>query len=215
MKKQIAVVMIAAMAVPVWAQNTADTRDKTRKGAVIGAAAGGVLGAVIGNNRGSGNAKRGAAVGAIAGTAVGAAVGAYMDKQERELRQIEGVEVYRTADDELNVVVRNEVLFDLNSAALRPASRTALRDMSDVFRRYNDTRISVEGHTCSLGSDSYNYGLSQRRAYSVADHLEQLGVSGHRIDTVAFGESRPRASNATEASRQLNRRVEIKIKANG
>ncbi len=217
MKKYVATMMIATMSLFSLAAYAGDParRDQTRKGAVIGAVAGGVLGAVVGNNRGSGNAKKGALIGAVAGTAIGAGIGAYMDKQERELRQIEGVDVYRTAEDELNVVVRNEVLFDFNSAALRSASKSSLREMADVFEKYGDTTIAVEGHTDSVGSDQYNYRLSQRRANSVAGYLEGLGVDGGRLDTVAYGESEPRASNSSASGRQQNRRVELKIRANG
>ncbi|HVR43679.1 MAG TPA: OmpA family protein [Thermoanaerobaculia bacterium] len=218
MKKYTALVMVVAMSlfsVASWAADPATTRDKTRKGAAIGAVAGGILGAVIGNNRGSGDARKGAIIGAVAGTAVGAGIGAYMDKQERELRQIEGVDVYRTAEDELNVVVRNEVLFDYDSASLRQLSRSSLAEMADVFQRYGDTSISVEGHADSTGSDAYNTRLSQRRADSVADYLGMLGLSRARLDTVAWGESQPRASNATAEGRQSNRRVELKVRANG
>lgn len=217
MKKYVATFMIAAMSLFSLSAYAGDParRDQTRKGAIIGAVSGAVLGAVVGNNRGSGNAKKGAIIGAVAGTAVGAGIGAYMDKQERELRQIEGVDVYRTAEDELNVVVRNEVLFDFNSAALRSASRSSLSEMADVFEKYGDTTISVEGHTDSVGSEEYNYRLSQRRANSVAGYLEQLGVDGGRLDTVAYGESEPRASNSSASGRQQNRRVELKVKANG
>lgn len=216
MKRIVATMLISVLAVPMWAQtDPATSRDKTRRGAIIGAIAGGVLGAVVGNNTGSGDAKKGAAVGTLAGAAVGAGVGVYMDRQERELRRIEGLDVERTAEDELNVVMRNEVLFDFNSAALRHESREALREMADVFERYERTTISVEGHTDSVGSDYYNRGLSQRRADSVARYLENVGLDGYRIDTVAYGESQPVASNSSAEGRQLNRRVEIKIRANG
>jgi outer membrane protein OmpA-like peptidoglycan-associated protein len=215
MKKYIAALLIALFALPTYtfAADPATTRDKTRKGAIIGAVAGGVLGAVVGNNRGSGNAKRGAAIGAVAGTAIGAGIGAYMDKQERELRQIEGIQVERTADDELNVIVKNEVLFDFDSAGLRSSSKSSLREMAEVFDKYDDTTIDVEGHTDSTGSAAYNKSLSRRRANSVANYLEGLGVNGSRIDTQAMGESDPRASNSTARGRQLNRRVEIHVRA--
>lgn len=212
MKKLLSVLVIFAFSTTTLLADPA-TRDKTKRGAAIGAVAGGVLGAVLGNNTGSGNAKRGAVIGTVAGTAIGAGIGVYMDKQERELRQIEGIEVQRTADDELNVVVKNEVLFAYNSAALQSASRGALQEMASVFDRYNSTRIAVEGHADSTGSESYNYRLSQRRANSVASYLEGMGVDGYRLDAEALGESQPRASNSTERGRRLNRRVEIKIKA--
>ncbi len=214
MYKFFAALLIALLAVtPVFA-DVATERDKTRKGAVIGGVAGAIVGGVLGNNRGKGNAKRGAAIGGVVGAATGAIVGAMMDKQERELRQIEGVNVTRVDDDELKVTVKNDVLFDYNSTALRSASRSALQEMADVFQRYPDTTIVVEGHADSTGSASYNKRLSNRRANSVERYLEDLGVRSSRIDAIGYGESRPRASNATASGRQLNRRVEIHVRAN-
>jgi outer membrane protein OmpA-like peptidoglycan-associated protein len=136
-----------------------------------------------------------------------------MDKQERELRQIEGIDVYRTDEDELNVVVKNEVLFDYDSSALRSASRSALSEMADVFEKYSQTTIAVEGHADSTGSEAYNQRLSERRASSVSSYLRSMGVDGYRLDEIGFGESRPRASNGSASGRQQNRRVEIKIRA--
>jgi len=216
MKKTMATLMMALMfsSTALFAQDASQTNDKTKKGAAIGGIAGAVVGAVIGNNRGHHSSKRGAVVGAVAGTAAGAIVGHMIDKQEKELRQIEGVNVQRTADDELNVTVNNEVLFDVNSSALRSASKTALREMADVFDRYPDTTIRVEGHTDSTGSASYNESLSERRAASVKSYLSNLGVSNSRLRAIGYGESQPRATNNTASGRQLNRRVEIHIKAN-
>jgi outer membrane protein OmpA-like peptidoglycan-associated protein len=213
MKKQIASLLtVLLVAGTAFAQ--ADDHEKTKKGAVIGGIAGAIAGAVIGNNRGHHSAKRGATVGVLAGTAAGAIVGAMMDKQERELRQIQGVSVTRTAPDELNVTVRNEVLFDFNSSALRSVSRSSLREMANVFDRYPNTTIEVAGHTDSIGSAAYNQRLSERRAESVANYLETIGVNGSRIDAVGYGKSQPRATNSTANGRQLNRRVELHIRAN-
>jgi len=215
MKRYIATLLTVMMVgTTAGFAQTVDDHAKTKKGAVIGGVAGAIVGAAIGNNRGHHSAKRGAVVGAVAGTAAGAIVGAMMDKQERELRQIEGVNVTRTAPDELKVTVRNEVLFDFNSAGLRTASRESLREMADVFQKYPNTTISVQGHTDSIGSAAYNKRLSNRRADSVASYLENLGVRGGRVETIGYGESQPRATNSTAEGRQLNRRVEIKIRAN-
>ncbi len=59
----------------------------------------------------------------------------------------------------------------------------------------------------------YNQNLSERRAYSVKDYLSTQGVPGSRITAIGYGESRPKASNDTPDGRQLNRRVEIHIRA--
>ena len=196
----------------VFAQT--DDHAKAKKGAIIGGIAGAIAGGVISNNRNGHSGKRGAIVGGLAGTAAGAIVGAMMDKQERQLRQIQGVDVTRTADNELKVTVKNDVLFDYNSAGLRSASRASLREMANVFQQYPNTTLAVEGFTDSTGSASYNERLSERRAASVANYLENLGVRGSRVDTIGYGESRPRATNNTASGRQLNRRVEIHVRAN-
>lgn len=188
-----------------------DPRRRTKQGAAVGAATGAVVGGVIGAQQD--HPRTGAVAGAVVGGAIGAAIGRRMDQQERELRQIQGIDVERTAQDELNVVVRNEVLFDFDSAALRPASRTTLRDMASVFNRYTDTWIYVEGHADSTGTDSYNMDLSQRRANSVRGYLIDQRVGGSRIVATGYGERRPRATNETAEGRQLNRRVEIHVKA--
>src|SRR5687767_1205341 len=110
-----------------------DPNRKTKRGAAIGAVIGGVAGAVIGNQ--SGSNRTGAVVGAAAGAAVGAAVGRRMDKQEQELRQIEGVEVTRPSEGEISVRLTNDILFDTDSYALRSASRSTLNELAGNFRQ--------------------------------------------------------------------------------
>ncbi|HUP61121.1 MAG TPA: OmpA family protein [Thermoanaerobaculia bacterium] len=213
MKKFVALILVTLMSMPAWA-DVATERDKTRKGAAIGAVAGAIAGAVIHNNRGKGNAKRGAIIGGVVGGATGAIVGAMMDRQERELRQIEGIDVARTDEDELRVTVRNEILFDFDSAGLRSSSRDELREMAGVFNKYRDTTIVVQGHTDSTGTAAYNQRLSRRRANAVSNYLDDLGVSSSRIDAIGYGESKPKSSNGSASGRQQNRRVEIYVRAN-
>src|SRR5438552_6902882 len=214
MRKTIAMLLTTLLVAAAGLAQTTDDHAKAKKGAIIGGVAGAVAGAILGNNRGHHSSKRGAVVGGVVGTAAGAIVGAMMDKQERELRQIEGVNVTRTADNELNVTVRNEVLFDFNSAGLRSASRDSLREMAGVFEKYPNTTIEVAGHTDSIGTAAYNQRLSERRADNVVNYLEQLGVRRSRLDGIGYGESQPRATNSTANGRQLNRRVEIHVRAN-
>ena len=213
MKRQIAS-LLTVMTIATTAFAQVDDHQKAKRGAVLGGVIGAIAGGVISNNREGHSGKRGAIVGAVAGTAAGAIVGAMMDKQERELRQIDGVNVTRTSEDELKVTVRNEVLFDFNSAGLRSGSRDSLREMAGVFEKYPGTRISIQGHTDSVGSAPYNERLSERRAASVERYLEDIGVSSSRVQAVGYGESQPRASNSTARGRQQNRRVEIHIRAN-
>lgn len=218
-RKPVAALACALMlATPLLAQTplvgqTDQQHDKRTKGAVIGGVAGAIAGAVIGRHKGH-TTTRGAVVGGVTGAAAGAIIGSMMDKQEQQLRQIQGVDVQRTAPDELNVKVQNEVLFDFGSSALRPASRDALRQMASVFQQYPNTTLVIEGFTDSIGTASYNQRLSVRRADAVADYLERIGVNTGRMQTLGFGENQPVATNNTAEGRQQNRRVEIHVRAN-
>ena len=205
------VLLVAMLFAFACASSSDDPNAKAKRGAGAGAAAGAVVGAVIGNQ--SGNNRTGAVVGAVAGAAIGAAIGHRMDQQQKELQQIQGVEVTRPSENEIAVQLTNDILFDFNSAALRPESQNTLRDLAANFQRYPDETISVEGHTDNVGSPAYNQSLSERRAFSVQDYLTSQGVPSSRISAVGYGESRPKATNDTPEGRQLNRRVEIHIRA--
>jgi outer membrane protein OmpA-like peptidoglycan-associated protein len=216
-RKAIILVLIAAFTFACATTNdtgtssSTDPNRKTKRGAIIGAVIGGVAGAVIGNQ--GGNNRTGAVVGAAAGAAVGGAVGRRMDKQEAELRQIEGVEVTRPSEGEIEVRLTNDILFDYDSAGLRPASRTTLNELADNFSQYPDNQIIVEGHTDSTGSDAYNQRLSEQRAGNVADYLIGRGVASRNVVVYGYGESDPKSSNDSAEGRQVNRRVEIHIRA--
>ncbi|MCM2314923.1 MAG: OmpA family protein [Thermoanaerobaculia bacterium] len=190
-----------------------DPNKRTKQGAAVGAAAGAVVGTIVGHQ--NDEKGEGAVIGAAAGAGIGALIGRRMDKQQQELEKLEGVEVTRTAEDQIDLAIKNEILFDVDSATLRPRAKTTLEEIAEVFREYPDTNLRVEGHADSTGSDAHNQRLSDRRAESVSNYLVMQGVSGARIDAIGFGESEPRASNATAEGRQLNRRVEIRIKAQG
>ena len=210
-RKLSILVFATLLAASCASSNPDDQNQKAKRGAGIGAAAGAVVGAMIGNQ--TGNPKTGAAVGTAIGAAAGGVIGHRMDQQQKELQQIPGVEVSRPAENEIAVQLTNDILFDFNSAALRPESQQTLRDLAGNFQRYPDETISVEGHTDNVGAIDYNQNLSERRAYSVKDYLSTQGVPGSRITAIGYGESRPKASNETPEGRQLNRRVEIHIRA--
>ena len=212
MVRKLSVLFVASLFAVSCATSQDDPNAKAKRGAGVGAAAGAVVGAIIGNQAG-GAGRTGAVVGAAAGAAIGAAVGHRMDQQQKELQQIPGVEVTRPAENEIAVHLTNDILFDFNSASLRPESQSTLRDLATNFQRYPDETISVEGHTDNVGSSAYNQTLSENRAYSVKNYLVDQGVPGSRVTAIGFGETRPKASNETPEGRQLNRRVEIHIRA--
>jgi len=152
--------------------------------------------------------RRGAGYGAAAG-----AVGNYMDKQEAKLRQQmagTGVDVVRQGDN-ITLDVPGGVTFAFDSADLNSQFYPVLDKVAGTLKEYDKTVIEVAGHTDSVGSDTYNQGLSQRRATSVASYLSSHGVTGTRVVTIGAGEAHPVASNDTEEGRAQNRRVEITI----
>jgi outer membrane protein OmpA-like peptidoglycan-associated protein len=200
----LAVVLVAACA--------SDPNARAKQGAGVGAAAGAVAGAIIGNQ--SGNNRTGAVAGAVVGAGIGAAIGHQMDKQQAELRQIPGVEVTRPSEGQIDVRLTSDILFDTDSADLRSTSRSTLQTLANNFNQYPNEIFEVDGHTDSSGTSDHNQGLSERRASSVANYLSSQGVPRAQISARGYGESQAKASNDTPEGRQLNRRVEIHIRAN-
>ena len=72
-----------------------------------------------------------------------------------------------------------------------------------------DLNVEIHGHTCSIGTDAYNQGLSERRAAAVVNYLVSQGVAQNRLTRIGFGETKPTASNKTRKGRETNRRVEV------
>lgn len=190
--------------------------DDPNRRAKIGAATGAVAGAVLGHQL---DDSAGRWVGAAAGALAGAAVGNYMDNQQQDFetalaeeRAAHELEVQRMRDDTLKLTLDSEVSFDFDRASIKPAFQPSLDKLAGVINKYDRTVVHVVGHTDGVGGDDYNQRLSERRAESVADYLVANGVPPARLRTEGRGEREPRATNDTEAGRQLNRRVEIFVK---
>jgi outer membrane protein OmpA-like peptidoglycan-associated protein len=107
------------------------------------------------------------------------------------------------------VLTLSDVLFDTGAATLKPGADLAMNRVAAFMSENPTTRVIVEGHTDSRGSDSFNEELSRRRAEAVKAALATRGVTGDRIDATGRGEGFPVASNDTRAGQQQNRRVEI------
>lgn len=103
------------------------------------------------------------------------------------------------------------VQFEFDSAELRPESEPILSDLFAGLMA-SEGAIVIEGHTSSEGSEAYNQGLSERRAQSVVDDLIRRGLDASRIRATGKGEGEPIATNADEAGRSLNRRVEVECR---
>jgi len=107
------------------------------------------------------------------------------------------------------VFTLEDVLFDFNKSQLKPRAWDILQVVANHMKQNARYNAYVEGHTDSVGSNAYNVRLGQRRAQSVRQGLISLTIGGSRISTQSYGESRPIASNDSDAGRQKNRRVEI------
>lgn len=107
------------------------------------------------------------------------------------------------------VVTLGDVLFDTGQATLKPGADLAVGRLATYLSSNPQTKVLIEGHTDSRGSDDYNIGLSDRRARTVATALQSRGISSDQIQTLGRGKAYPVASNDTAEGRQQNRRVEI------
>lgn len=180
------------------------------KGAAIGGAAGGTIGGVASKK----NPAAGVIIGAVVGGAAGAAIGAYMDKQAKDIEEeVEGAKVERI-EEGIDITFDSGILFGFDKSDLNPNAKQNIAKLARILNEYPDTRLTIQGHTDSKGDDNYNRQLSARRANAVRDYLVANGVNGGRLNTTAYGESAPVASNDTEAGRAQNRRVEVVIVAN-
>ena len=181
-------------------------RNNTVIGALGGAATCGIVGALTHGSKGARNS-------ALACGAIGAGAGAYMDYQERQLRQSLAntqVQVDRVGD-EIRLVMPESITFATGSAALNSSSTSTLTSVAEVLAKYTDTTIQVVGHTDSTGSDAINEPLSRNRAAAVANFLSSRGVAANRISATGMGSRQPIASNTTADGKAQNRRVEIKV----
>jgi len=109
------------------------------------------------------------------------------------------------------VLTLGDVLFETGQADLRAGGLRNIYPLVTFLQKYPERQVMIEGHTDSLGSESYNLELSQRRADAVRDFLIQNAVKSSQITTRGYGKTSPVASNDTAAGRQQNRRVEIII----
>ena len=215
-------IILTSISLLVTSCATVKEHKKTAIGTGVGAAIGAGVGYAIGGGKGAGI---GAAVGALAG----GGIGYMMDRQEKEfkkaLAESEAASIRREqrvleeAKDEskkreeevLVLSFKSDFWFDFDSSVLKRGAHSEIDKVAEILNRYPQTTIRVEGHTDSVGNESYNLQLSEKRAMTVKNALVARGVDSSRIETIGFGENKPVADNNDEGGRQLNRRVEIVI----
>ncbi len=129
--------------------------------------------------------------------------GRYLELDDRDLSMVPLVKG--------NTATINNLFFDLGKATLKPESEPELKRILQVMKENMALVIEISGHTDNTGSDEINNKLSLERANAVKENLLKGGIDQARIKTRGYGKSKPKADNATEEGRQINRRVEIEI----
>ena len=140
---------------------------------------------------------------------------AQLEREKVELRVLllqQFSAVLQTRDTARGLIVNmSDVLFDTAKFTLRPLAREKLAKVAGIVSGHPGLRLDVEGHTDSVGADSYNQTLSEQRGESVRGYLTQQGMSAASVTSKGLGKTQPVASNDTAKGRQENRRVEIVI----
>jgi OmpA-OmpF porin, OOP family len=102
------------------------------------------------------------------------------------------------------------ILFNVNSASIKPESYGVLKEVADVMKKNEGIKVKILGHTDSDGGDAANLELSKKRAAAVAKALaDEFGIDAARMATDGKGESVPVGDNKTKEGKGQNRRVEF------
>ena len=129
---------------------------------------------------------------------------AQAEDMQRQLAELQAKQTDRGM-----VLTLGDVLFDTGKATLKPGADSVMERVATFMEKNPDTKVMIEGHTDSRGSDEYNQELSKRRAEAVQTALASRGIDRGRVEAIGKGEGFPVASNETSAGQQQNRRVEI------
>jgi outer membrane protein OmpA-like peptidoglycan-associated protein len=105
-----------------------------------------------------------------------------------------------------------DVHFDFDRYTLRAEATRVLDDAIKAMTEDRTLRLTVEGHTCNIGTTEYNLALGERRAAAVREYLSSRGVGADRLQTVSYGEERPKHDNSREETRRLNRRAALTVR---
>ena len=190
------------------------TGSGTAFSAGLGALAGAAIGAATAGKHETRSILTGAAIGAAAGAGGGYVWSQRMQAQKAAMEKATagtGIDVSKTTDNRLKLDIPADVSFDSNSYAIKSNFRPILDKFAQTLQANTVTTVNIIGHTDSTGNDAINNPLSVNRAASTRDYLTARGVSSSRFTIEGMGSRQPVASNATEAGKAQNRRVEVFI----
>jgi outer membrane protein OmpA-like peptidoglycan-associated protein len=138
----------------------------------------------------------------------------YLDRQKVELQSclgsFAGTEIERR-ESSICITMGCDTLFESNSDRIKPAICTEIDTVAEVVKKYPETKIIVDAHTDCIRSEEENLALSDLQEWTIKKALVDKGVAPSRVTARGWGESKPVASNATEAGRKVNRRITIML----
>jgi outer membrane protein OmpA-like peptidoglycan-associated protein len=105
----------------------------------------------------------------------------------------------------------DRLLFNTDSAQLRPESQEQLRNIAMILKAYPNVHVKVGGYTDNTGDAQYNLRLSQDRADNVVAELVSLGIASDRLEAQGYGEQYPVADNGSPEGRAKNRRISMRV----
>ncbi|MGL4766737.1 MAG: OmpA family protein [Formosimonas sp.] len=189
---------------PPVSSNT--NNNNTVIGAGSGAALGGLIGAAVSKN---GKKNEGALIGAAIGGLLGGVIGNQYGTQIKDILHGTGSSVATMPDGSVKINLSGDASFNVGSAVIKNEFMGTLDKVAKELAAQPNSRIMIVGFTDDVGNPDANQRLSLARANSVRDFFATSGVSFSRMSTSGRGEAQPVASNATEAGRAQNRRVEV------
>lgn len=144
------------------------------------------------------------------------------ESQNLELRNITSDMVIQNKDfnlhpirvariDENATITLNNIFFDFDKSVLKPESFPELDRLVTLMKERSGMQVEIDGHTCDIGDEQYNLGLSERRAKAVQKYIISKGIESVRVAVQFFGETKPAVENTNRETRRKNRRVEFKI----
>ncbi|NLB63077.1 MAG: peptidoglycan-associated lipoprotein Pal [Fibrobacter sp.] len=107
----------------------------------------------------------------------------------------------------LNSIMSNEVYFAFDRANLTSEANDILVEVGDILKNEPRISITIEGHTDERGTEAYNMTLGEKRANSVLRYLSNYGVEDSRLNSVSYGEERPKVHGSDEEAWAQNRRA--------
>jgi OOP family OmpA-OmpF porin len=204
------------------------TASKRVNNAIAGSIIGAGIGAAAGSGVGTNNEERGesAGIGAGIGAVVGGVIGYVLTKEEEPppppppppppAPRVAPAPPPPPPAEPKRIVLRG-INFDFDRANIKSEFEPVLDEAARILQDNPNVKVTIEGHTDSIGTEAYNQRLSERRANAVKRYLVSKGVAADRLDTVGKGESEPVAPNRTPEGRDnpegraMNRRAELKV----